>query len=93
MKLAEGSPTEKKTLGNGQIAHYEQFLLFPQYFQRLQLQTCKNQGLFEKGLTSDFLDPYHTIMSNDCYGRPLLQALLLPDFNTIPNNCVGENSL
>ena len=25
-----------------------------------------------------------------CYGRPLLQAWLLPD--TIPNNCVGENS-
>ena len=28
-----------------------------------------------------------------CYGRPLLQAWLLPDLNTIPNNCVGENSL
>ena len=28
-----------------------------------------------------------------CYGRPLLQAWLLPDLNTIPNNCVRENSL
>ena len=28
-----------------------------------------------------------------CYGRPLLQAWLLPDLNTIPNNCVGKNSL
>ena len=28
-----------------------------------------------------------------CYGRPLLQAWLLPDLNTIPNNCVGENSV
>ena len=28
-----------------------------------------------------------------CYGRPLFQAWLLPDLNTIPNNCVGKNSL
>ena len=28
-----------------------------------------------------------------CYGRPLLQAWLLPDLNTIPNNCIRENSL
>ena len=28
-----------------------------------------------------------------CYGRPLLQAWLFPDLNTIPNNCVRENSL
>ena len=27
-----------------------------------------------------------------CYVRPLLQAWLLPDLNTIPTNCVGENS-
>ena len=29
----------------------------------------------------------------NCYGRPLLQAWLLPELNTIPNNCIGENSL
>ena len=28
-----------------------------------------------------------------CYGRPLFQAWLLPDLNTIPNNCVRVNSL
>ena len=28
-----------------------------------------------------------------CYGRPLLQAWLLPDLNTIPNNSVRENYL
>ena len=33
-----------------EIARYEQFLLFPQWFQRLVLQTRKNQGLFGKGL-------------------------------------------
>ena len=27
------------------------------------------------------------------YWRSLLQAWLLPDLNTIPNNCVGDNSL
>ena len=29
----------------------------------------------------------------DGYGKPLLQAWLLPDLNTIPNNCVRENSV
>ena len=37
-------------MGKGEIARYEQFLLFPQCFQRLILQTRKNQGLFGKGL-------------------------------------------
>ena len=38
------------TVGKGEIARYEQFLLFPQCFQK----TCtgKNQGLFGKGLIS-----------------------------------------
>ena len=41
----------QNTVGIGEIARNEQFLLFPQCFQRLVLQTRKNQGLFEKGLT------------------------------------------
>ena len=40
----------EKTVGRGEIAHYEQFLLFPWCFQRLLLQTHKNQGLFGKGV-------------------------------------------
>ena len=28
-----------------------------------------------------------------CCGKPLLQAWLLPDLNTIPSNFIGENSL
>ena len=39
----------ENSVGEGEIAHYEQFLLFPQCFQRLILQTRKNQGLFGKG--------------------------------------------
>ena len=37
-------------VGKGEIARYEQFLLFPQCFQKLALQTRRNQGLFGKGL-------------------------------------------
>ena len=33
------------------------------------------------------------MMSSLCYGRPLLHAWLLPDLNTIHNNCVGKNYL
>ena len=39
----------ENTVGKEEIAHYEQFLLFPQCFQRMILQTPKNQGLFGKG--------------------------------------------
>jgi hypothetical protein len=28
-----------------------------------------------------------------CYGRPILQAWLFPDLNTIPDYCMRENSL
>ena len=38
------------TVEKGEIAHYEQFLLFPTVFSRLVLQTCKSKGFFGKGL-------------------------------------------
>ena len=34
----------------GEIACYEQFLLFPQYFQKACTETRKNQGLFGRRL-------------------------------------------
>ena len=45
------SKQKENTVGKGEIARYEQFLLFPQCFKRLVLHTRKNQGLFWKGLT------------------------------------------
>ena len=49
--MAESSPYGQKTQWEkGEIARYEQFLLFPLCFQRHVLQTRKNQGLFGKGL-------------------------------------------
>ena len=35
----------ENTVGKGEIARYEQFLLFPQCFQRVVLETHQNQGL------------------------------------------------
>ena len=46
----EFSKRVENTVGKGEIAHYEQFLLFQQCFQRFVHQTHKNQGLFRKGL-------------------------------------------
>ena len=40
----------ENTVGKGEIARYEQFLLFPRVFKRNALETRKHQGLFEKGL-------------------------------------------
>ena len=40
------------TVGKGEIARYEQFILFPQYFQK----TRKNQGLYGKELKDYHFD-------------------------------------
>ena len=50
MKMAESSPKRWKTLGKGEIARYEQFLFFPQCFQKTCTASHKNQGLFGKGI-------------------------------------------
>ena len=49
----------ENTVGKGEIARYEQFLLFPQCFQK----TCTaDQGLFGKGLNHRIVQftLYHT---------------------------------
>ena len=38
----------ENTVWKGEIARYEQFLLFTQCFQRLLMQTRKNHGLFRE---------------------------------------------
>ena len=37
-------------VGKGEIARYEQFLLFPQCFQKLSLLIHQNEYLWSKGL-------------------------------------------
>ena len=50
MKMAQFSKQVENAVGKGEIACYEQFLLFPQYFKRLLLKTRKKPGLvWEKG--------------------------------------------
>ena len=41
----------ENTVGKGEIARYEYFLLFQQCFKILVLQTRKKQGLFGTGIT------------------------------------------
>ena len=40
-------------MGKGEIACYEQFLLFPQNFQKTCTAYSKNHDLFGKGLTTE----------------------------------------
>ena len=42
----------ENTMRKGEIAHYEQFLLFPQCFQKACTADTKNQGLFRKWLNT-----------------------------------------
>ena len=53
----------ENTVGKGEVARYQQFLLVTSnfsfshsVFKRLVLQTCKNQGLFGKGLIQIMLN-------------------------------------
>ena len=39
----------ENTVEKGEIAHYEQFFLFPQCFQNTCTYTHKNQSVFGKG--------------------------------------------
>ena len=48
-KFSEGV---ENSVGKGEIAHHNQFLLFPLCFQILVQETRKNKGLFGKGLMS-----------------------------------------
>ena len=61
----EFSKRVENTVGKGEIARYEQFLLFPQCFQILVLQTRKDQGLFWKGLIATI------IIRDNCVRIPL----------------------
>ena len=40
-------------VGKGEIACFEQFLLFPQCFQKLSVLMCQNENLWGKGLKSE----------------------------------------
>ena len=46
----------ENTMGKGEIAHYEQFLLFLQCFKRLVLQKHKKQRFFGTRLNYLILD-------------------------------------
>ena len=56
----------ENTVGKGEIARYEQFLLSPRSFKRRVLRTRKNQGLFGKGLWPAItgLDPSSVFLSD-----------------------------
>ena len=62
--LRRFSKRVENTVGKGEIACHEQFLLIPQCFQKTLLQTRKNQGLFGKGLTHS-----HTMTPFDAPGK------------------------
>ena len=53
----------ENTVGKGEIARYEQFLLFSFFLKGIVLQTHKNQGLLGKGLTVGESQTYSSLIS------------------------------
>ena len=59
----------ENTVGKGEVACNEQFLLSHNVFKRLVLQTRKNQGLFWKGLTSRILTTLRKKLFENIVGK------------------------
>ena len=71
----------ENTVGKGEIARYERFLLFQQCFKRIVLQTRKNQGLFWKGLYALSLNKSSTfIQGTDNIVNPLPDGPIKTDY-------------
>ena len=65
--------------------HKEEMLVHFHFFQQILKPPLHDGG---------FIESWDCVVKGYfCYERPLLQAWLLPDLNTISNNCVRENSL
>ena len=69
--MAESSPkrVEKNTVGKLEIAHFDQFLLFPPCFKKHLLQPCENQGLFGKELKNPGLCLLVILVMWDAFGQ------------------------
>ena len=75
MKMGESYPNGEKTLReNGEIARYEQFLLFPQCFQDLYCKHIKNQGLFGKSLKHIIITSFNTLPNHKIINMTKLKA-------------------
>ena len=72
-------------MGNGEIARYEQYLLFPQYFQKACLQGRQKVSLCGNGLTHS-----HTMTPFDA---PEKQAHLLSKMDFLPKRLPVINKM
>ena len=82
VKMAGSFPIGQKTLvGKGEIARYEQFLLFPKHFQKtFTADRRKNLGLCRKGLDT---------ISNKCDRENSLYSLAM--LYAFPRGVLGSN--
>ena len=61
MKMVASSPTGRKLYGRRKCS-LRAISPFPSVFKRLVLHTCKNQGLFRKGLNISHIAVYNLTM-------------------------------
>ena len=69
----------ENTLGKREIAHYEQFFLFPQCFQK----SCTNQGLFGKGLITESRNIGGRIYLENTVGNGKMQVTSIVAFPNV----------
>ena len=82
----------ENTVGKGDIAHCEQFLLSHSVLKSTVSQRRQKVSLCGIRLNNLERGAFQNLYGK-CNRGPLLQAWLLPDLNTIPNTCIVENSI
>ena len=82
MKVAKSSPKwVENTVGKGEIARCEQFLLFPQCFQKVCTTDTQKPGLVWERVKKD------RIKNNVGKGERLLEfSIVLHRINSLPEN-------
>ena len=98
MKMAEGSPNwHKNTVGRGEIARYEQFLLFPQCFQKTctadtykpglvweKVKEIENRGSLNRSLALRIF----LLMNDDSHLKEIHSCLTA--YRCFDDGCVGK---
>ena len=79
MKIAESSLNRKETAGKGEIARYEQFLLFPQCFQKACFPGASKGVVVWELVKADCIDPYVSdfLLSLMLQAHPLVTQCLM----------------
>ena len=94
MKMTESYSKGKKTLGEGEIARYEQFLLLPQCFQKTCTATTKKSWLVWERVNCGLLKVCNLLLDHHTDFAPVCHILYgIWELRKIPNKMHPKNGI